>query len=186
MRVNPFLGMFSRLAARRLANRHLDLAPQRNDATPAPATPPAVIFWAAALLNPKRGTRWFRTTTRDVKKRPSKFKGPRIEPGEHGDHQEAAVARLKGRKTIEPVPSNTPLDLPIRPEPVAQRRTEDSVTSAVHAHLEEQVARALTQAAPNSPAAAHARRARARLTLFIMRQEMERKRLAGVHESSFA
>jgi hypothetical protein len=185
MRVNPILGMFSRLAARRLG-RQMDLAPQRNDAAPVPVAVPAVGYWARSLFNPKRGTRWFQTMTRNVKKRPAKYKGTRIEPGEHGDHQEAAITRPKGRKTIEPIPSTDPLDLPIRPEPVTQRRTEGAVTSAVQAHLEERLARKLAQAAPNSPAALQARRERARLTLFMLRQEKKLARMAGTPESSFA
>ena len=183
MRVNPFLGMFSRLATRRL-NRQIDLAPQRNDAAPAPVVVPAVGYWARALFNPKRS--WFHATTRDSKKRPAKFKSARLQPGEHGDHQEASVARLTGRNPIEPIPSTAPLDLPIRPEPVTQRRTEGAVTSAVQAHLEERLARKLAQAAPNSPAALQARRERARLTLFMLRQEKKRARMAGTPESSFA
>jgi hypothetical protein len=186
MRVNPILGMFSRLAARRL-NRQIELAPQRNDAAaPAPVVLPAVGYWVGALLNPKRGTRWFHATTRDSKKRPTKFKSARIDPGEHGDHQEASVARLKGRNPIEPIPSTAPLDLPIRPEPVTQRRTEGAVTSAVQAHLEERLARKLAQAVPNSPAALQARRDRARLKLFMLKQEKKLARMAGTPESSFA
>jgi hypothetical protein len=185
MRINPFLGMFGRLAARRL-NRQIELAPLRNDAASAPVAVPAVGYWARSLFNPKRGTRWFQTMTRDVKKRPAKYKGARIEPGEHGDHQEAAVTRPKGRKTIEPIPSTDPLDLPIRPEPVTQRRTENAVTSAVQTHLEQQLARALAQATPNSPAALSAQRDRARLSLFMLKQDKKRARMAGAPESSFA
>jgi hypothetical protein len=186
MRVNPFLGMFSRLAARRL-QRQTDLAPQRHDAAaPAPVVLPAAGYWARALFNPRRGTRWFHTMTKGAKSRPAKYKGTRIAPGEHGDHQEASVARLKGRAPIEPVPSTDPLDLPMRPEPVSQRRTDDGSASAARAHLEQKPSRALTQAAPDSLAASKAKRERAQLAISMLRQSKKLGRITDASEASFA